>query len=109
MSFLWSHLYHCFELLVTSALDFKARVDSLTCVFHCLSCNRFLRFTSGATPADFLAVSMAAKPLNMSIIISLLDFCEFKPKYYCVVMKERGSKTIRRHVITLGSNGTFTN
>ena len=34
-----------------SALGFKARVDSLACF---LACALFLRFTSGATPADLL-------------------------------------------------------
>ena len=31
-SFLWGHWYPCFGLLVTSALGFKVRVDSLTCM-----------------------------------------------------------------------------
>ena len=60
MSFLWGHWYPCFGLLVTSALGFKARVDSLACF---LACMLFLRFTSGATPADLLTASMAAEPL----------------------------------------------
>ena len=38
--------------LVTSALGFIARVVPLP------TCNRFLRFTSGATPADLFAASM---------------------------------------------------
>ena len=46
-----------FGLLVMSALGFKARVDSLACF---LACVLFLRFTSGATPADLLTASMAA-------------------------------------------------
>ena len=46
-SFLWSHWHSCFGLLVTSALCFKARVDSLTHMLHHLCTNRFLRFTSG--------------------------------------------------------------
>ena len=60
MSFLWGHWYPCFGLLVTSALGFKARVDSLACF---LACVLFLRFTSGATPANLLTASMAAEPL----------------------------------------------
>ena len=60
MSFLWGHWYPCFGLLVTSALGFKARVDSLACF---LACMLFLRFTSGAIPADLLTASMAAEPL----------------------------------------------
>ena len=39
-----------FGLLVTSTLGFKARVDSLTCVLHCL-CVRFPRLTYCAIPA----------------------------------------------------------
>ena len=58
MSFLWGHWHPCFGLLVTSALGFKARVDSLACF---LACALFLRFTSGATPADLLMASMAAE------------------------------------------------
>ena len=58
MSFLWGHRYPCFGLLVTSALGFKARVDSLACF---LACTLFLRFTSGATPADLLTASMVAR------------------------------------------------
>ena len=60
MSFLWGHWYPCFGLLVTSALGFKARVDSLACF---LACVLFRRFTSGATPANLLTASMAAEPL----------------------------------------------
>ena len=45
------HWYPCFGLLVMSALGFKARVDSLACVLFSPVHNRFLRFTSGATPA----------------------------------------------------------
>ena len=51
--------------LVMSALGFKAREDSLTCML-CLStvCNGFLRFTSGVTLADLLVASMAAEPFH---------------------------------------------
>ena len=48
--------YPYFGLLVTSALGFKARVDSLAC-FH--ACRLFLRFISAATPANLLMASMA--------------------------------------------------
>ena len=42
-----------------SALGSKARVDpSLVCFLPCV----ILRFTSGATPADCIEVSMAAEP-----------------------------------------------
>ena len=54
---LWGHSYPCFELLVTSALGFKASVDfSLACF---LACMLFLRFTSGVTPANLLTASTA--------------------------------------------------
>ena len=57
MSFLWGHWYPCFRLLVTSALGYKARVDSLV---HFLACMLFLRFTSHATPANLLTANMVA-------------------------------------------------
>ena len=64
-SFLWGHWYPYFGLLVTSPLGFKARVGStlfeLSGGIHVtLTCS--LRFTSGVTPADLLAASMAAEP-----------------------------------------------
>ena len=43
---------------MTSALGFKVRVDFLTCTFSCL--HAIPQFTSGATPADYIEVSMAA-------------------------------------------------
>ena len=58
MSFLWGHWYHCFGLLVTSALSFKARIDLLLVCF--LTCALF-RFTSGATATYLLMASMAAE------------------------------------------------
>ena len=55
-------LYPCFGLLVTSAVGFKVRVDfSLA---HFLACELVLRFTSGATPADCIEVSMAWQPVT---------------------------------------------
>ena len=41
---------------MTSALGFEARVDFL--LAHFLVCVLFLRFTSGATPANLLMASM---------------------------------------------------
>ena len=41
-----------------SVLGFKARVDPLACFLASV----ILRFTSGATPADCMEVSMAAEP-----------------------------------------------
>ena len=46
-SFLRGHWYPCFGHLVTLAVGFDARGRSLTC-------SGFLRFTSGAIPADLL-------------------------------------------------------
>ena len=43
-----------------SALGFKARVDFCVCASFS-ECNGLLRFTSGATPAGLLVVSMTAK------------------------------------------------
>ena len=54
-----SFFYPCFGLLGTSALGFQAQVDPHLYAFS-PGCNGFLRFTSGATPADFLTASMAA-------------------------------------------------
>ena len=47
-----------FGLLVTFALGFKARVDPFASFLACV----ILRFTSGATPADCIGVSMAVEP-----------------------------------------------
>ena len=56
-SFLWAHWYPFFGLLVTSLLGFKARMGShIRTWWRCTYC----RFTSGASPADFLA----AKPFS---------------------------------------------
>ena len=65
-------LIPCFGLLVTSALGFKARVDSLPCV---LACTLFLRFTSGEIPADLLIAGMAAchVPYMLSYMLSSAD------------------------------------
>ena len=54
-SFLWGHWYPCFGLLVTSPLGFKRQR-------HRCYITHSLRFTSGATPANLLAASMAAEP-----------------------------------------------
>ena len=51
-------LIPCFGLPVTSTLGFKARVDFALARFF--ACMLFLWFTSGATPADCIEVSMAA-------------------------------------------------
>ena len=63
-----SHWYPCFGLLVMSVLGFKARVDPLACMLHHLHCNRILRFTSGVTPADLLAASMAAESISSTYL-----------------------------------------
>ena len=58
-----------FVLQVTSAMGFKARIGTVCLGALLPVCNGFLRFTSGAQPADNLATSMAANPL-------LTDFSE---------------------------------
>ena len=51
MSVLWGNQYPCFGLLVTSALVSKSGwTPLLACII--------LRFTSGVTPADFLAAEL---------------------------------------------------
>ena len=57
-----------FGLLVMFALGFKSRVDLLTCLLHHPACNTILRFTSGVTPADILAASMAAKSFSSTYL-----------------------------------------
>ena len=54
------------------ALRFKARMDST--YLHALSTvhSRFLRFTSGATPADLLTASMAAEVFHPLTCIQAL-------------------------------------
>ena len=54
-------LVPCFGLLVTSALGFKARVDSLLCVLTFLHATDS-SFTYGVTPAALLTASMVAEP-----------------------------------------------
>ena len=58
----------CFRLLVMSPLGFKARVDSFICTWWKCICYTFLRFTSGATPADVLVTSMAAKLVSSTYL-----------------------------------------
>ena len=41
-SFLWDHRYPCFGLLMTSSLDFKAKVDAVVCVLHHLRCLKLI-------------------------------------------------------------------
>ena len=60
---MWDHWYLWFGLLVTSPLCLKARVGSLIHAWlRQVLC--FLRFTSGATPADLFTASMAAKSFS---------------------------------------------
>ena len=64
----------CFGLTVMSALDFSARVALRA---H----NIFLRFTSGATPANHLVASMAANLLFIHLL--LLAYKQF---YYIIFL-----------------------
>ena len=80
-------LIPCFlDLLVTSALGFKARMASLQAtdssdsplVWHLpwaskpgwIPC-KFLRFTTGVTSADCLAASMVAEPFCVQVLVGL--------------------------------------
>ena len=67
-SFLWGHWYSCFGLLVTSHLAFKARVGSLIPTWQRHTCNTFLKFTSGAIPANLLEASMAVKLISSTYL-----------------------------------------
>ena len=60
-SFLWGH---CFGLLVTSPLCFKARMGSFTCTWWRRTRKTFPEIRPGRTPADLLVVSMATEPYN---------------------------------------------
>ena len=66
--FLWGTNTPVFGLLMTCALGFKARVDPLAHVLCHLVHNGILRFTSGATPAELLVASMAAKPFSSTYL-----------------------------------------
>ena len=69
-SFLWGKWYSCFGLQVMSPLGFKARVGSLICIWErcTVLVTHSLRFTSGATPADLLATSMADRPFSSTCL-----------------------------------------
>ena len=62
------------------ALCFKARVDSLAYILS-PAYNGFLRFTSGVTPADLLAASMAAEPFHSPTCVQV--FMGFKSRIKC--------------------------
>ena len=63
--FCWATDTPVFGLLVTSPLGFKARVGSaLFALGEGIRVAHYLRFTSGATPADLLAANMAAEPIS---------------------------------------------
>ena len=55
-----------------SALYLKATVDSIPPLASSPACNGFFRFISGATPADLLVASMAAKPFHPHTCIQAL-------------------------------------
>ena len=64
--FLWNHGFPCFGILVASTLDFT------------LPSNGFPRFTCGATTADLLSASMAAKPFRSCYMcIKIWKFNEY--------------------------------
>ena len=74
----FSYLYSCFGLLVISALYFKAKVDSTSCM---PSCNRFLRFTSSVAPSDLLVASMTAEPFHPHTCVQQLVGFESRIKH----------------------------
>ena len=59
-SFLRGHWYPCFDFWWH--LLWVSKQGWIPVCFIACTCNEFLGFTSGATPADFLATNMAAKP-----------------------------------------------
>ena len=65
-----------FSLLVTSVLDCKARVDFSLLRF--LACTLFIRFTSGATPADciYYCSRFAPEVSKSKFLWKLLNFGE---------------------------------
>ena len=75
-SFLWGHWYPCFGRLVTSALGFQSQWwISFTCACFVASVhNKFLRFTSGATPADVLVDNMAFIPFHSMYLCTSISF-----------------------------------
>ena len=46
--------------------------------------NRFLRFTSGATPADHLAASMVAEQFHLNTCVQALPFCFILIQSSCI-------------------------
>ena len=80
-SFWWSLWYPCFGLQMIFALDFEGRV----LVSFLSICNKFLRFTSSATPVDFLAVTMAAQPyLSIYLCTGICGAWVQDQAYHCL-------------------------
>ena len=46
----------------------RSQVDCLACMLLSPVCNRILQFSSGVTPGDLLAVSMAAEPFSSTYL-----------------------------------------
>ena len=76
-----------FGLLVTSALISKPgwipRLHAPS-----LACNGFLRFTSGATPAELLRTSMADEPFEIHVLEHILTIL------YCILHINRTTKLL---------------
>ena len=66
--FLWGHCYPWFGLLVKSAQGSKPGWIPHLHVFSLPAYYRFLRFTSGMTPADLLMASMTAEPFQSTYL-----------------------------------------
>ena len=69
--FLWDHWSPVLDF-GDICLGFQSQGGFLYLHNSSLACNWFLRFTSGVTPADLLAVSMAAKPFHPHTCICTL-------------------------------------
>ena len=80
ISLLWDHWLTSFELVVTSVLGFKARVDTLLACFLRLCLHAMdSSFTSGATPADLLTTRMAAEVLGRQrSLMNVKKLCHFR-------------------------------
>ena len=82
--FLWGP---SFGLLVMSALLSKPGWSSCLCA-SLSACNGFLRFTSGATPADHFMTSMAAEPFWSTYLHTCIQtLVRLKPRIQYIVCR----------------------
>ena len=71
-SFLWNHCYSYFGLPMTSALGFKARVDTSLSHFSAYIQRIPQIHLWGITPDDLLTTSIAAEPSLFHILLQAL-------------------------------------